>query len=504
MKKGMSVLNTTLKAFAVSVAAMFSAFAGSVAHGDESAVAFENGLTLRDDVVPAETIVTWPMVAVRTCPPYRVNVNGRPVEVMALPTPDHCLSGVDAQPYYVAYFDAANEVEVEISGGPAPMKDVRILPLSKGIKPEVLAKDKMRFRAKPPFTVAVEPQPRHRALVIAANVPEHEVPAADDPHVITVGPGRHRYDQPLIVGSNETLYLAPGAYVEGPVVLEGTNITVCGRGIVSGAAWPHYGGPARVDLFTVKGSDITIRDITLMSPWHWTCVLQNCERVAIDNVKILNGRVLNDDGIDVCQSRDVTIRNCFIRTQDDCVAVKRWCENLLVENCTLWADFACTVRIGFECDGPDRRFRNIVFRNIDILHQPIKKSKQTDFWANNSIFIEAGNGAWFEDLAFENFRYDGIEPGDLFLGIRTLKVNDEWQKHKEAGHVRNVTVRNVHFPALPPDTMSVHLESLDADHIIENVTFENVTGCGPYSSAGIVKGINIPESSFAKEALSVR
>jgi len=446
---------------------------------------------------PRQEVVSWPTAEVLTHGSYKVKVNGRLVDVLNLPRPDHCLSGTNAQPYSAVFFDADREVEVEVSGGPAPMKDVRILPTSKGVKPEVTGKSSMRFRATPPFTLAVEPQRRHRALVVCANVPERDVPCEDDPDVVYVGPGRWHRDVPLTVGSNQTLYLAPGAYVEGPVVLEGTNITVCGRGIVSGAPWLHWKGPAGRDLFEVRGSDIAIRDITLMSPWHWTCVLQNCERVTIDNVKILNGRVLNDDGIDVCRSRDVTIRNCFIRTQDDCVTAKRWCENLLVENCSLWADFACTVRIGFECDGPERRFRNLVFRNVDILHQPIAKSKQTDFWANNSIFIEAGNGARFEDLTFENFRYDGIEPGDLFLGIRTLKVNDEWQKHKEAGHVRNVTVRNVRFPdKLPPDTMSVRIESHDAGHIVENVTFENVTGCGPYSTSGVVKGVNIPKSSF--------
>lgn len=446
----------------------------------------------------AGEVVTWPAVEVRTSAPLAVKVNGKPVDVMTLPGPTHCLKGTDAQPYSAAFFDAAGEVEVEVVG--APMKDVRILPTSRGVKPEVTGATTMRFRATPPFTLAVEPTGRHGALIVSANTPEVNPPKEGDPNVIYFGPGRHHHEEPIRVGSNQTLYLAPGAYVEAPVAAKGTNITVCGRGILSGATWQWCKGPKGAGHFvSLSGQDITIRDVTLMSSYTWCLVFSGCDRALAENVKILNGRVLNDDGIDVCQSRHVTIRNCFIRAQDDCITPKWWCEDLLVENCALWTDVANIFRIGYECCGTAHPYRNLVFRDIDVLHQSIHKTPSTAYWAENAIFIQPGNDQRFENFLFERLRFDTPEAGDLFMTIRTFKVNDTWQKHKVAGHFRGITIRDVHFPEpLAGNTMGVRLESHDPEHRVEDVVFENVTGCGPLVVAGDVRDVKIPETSFAR------
>ena len=446
----------------------------------------------------AVTVTTWPAVEVRTSAPLAVKVNGKPVEVMTLPAPTHCLKRNDAQPYGAVFFDADGEVEVEVSG--APMRDVRILPLSRGVKPQVTGPRTARFRATPPFTLAVEPTGRHHALIVTANVPEKDAPGPDDPGVVYFGPGRHHRDEPIRLVSNQTLYLAPGAYVESPVSGHGTNITVRGRGILSGAPWAWCAGPKGAGhMVSLQGADITVKDVTLMSSYSWCLVLHGCTRATVDNVKILNGRVLNDDGIDICQSRDVVIRNCFIRAQDDCITPKWWCENLRVEDCALWTDVANIIRIGYECTGPDTRYRNLTFQNIDVLHQSIHKKPSAEYWAENAIFIQPGNDQRFEDFTFENFRFDTPEAGDLFLTLRTFKVNDQWQHHKLAGHFRGLKVRNVAFPSpLPANTMGVRLESHDPEHGVADVTFENVTGCGPLVTAGDVKDVKIPADAFQR------
>ena len=451
----------------------------------------------------AVEVRSWPAPVVRTSRPLAVRVNGRPVEVVTLPAPDHCLKGENAQPYSAAFFDADGEVEVEVSG--APMKDVRILPLARGISPQVVGADRMRFRARVPFTLAVEPHGRHHALVVVANEIEKDAPKPGDDNVVYIGPGAHSRDEALRLESNQTLYLAPGAYLESAIAAKGTNITVRGHGILSGAPWQHERGPKGGGvLAALSGKNITVRDVTLMSSYNWTLVLRGCEDALVDNVKILNGRVLNDDGIDICSSRRVTIRNCFIRTQDDCITPKWWCEDLLVENCALWTDVANIFRIGYECTAKGTAYRNHTYRNIDILHQSIGKKPASEYWAENAIFIQPGNDQLFENFTFENLRFDTPEPGDLFLTMRTFKVNDKWQHHKEAGHFRNLTVRNVHVPGpLAPNTLGVWLESHDPDHRIEGVKFENVTGLGPLKTVGDVRGVDIPASSFAPQAAPV-
>ncbi|MBR0068507.1 MAG: endo-polygalacturonase, partial [Kiritimatiellae bacterium] len=62
-------------------------------------------------------------------------------------------------------------------------------------------------------------------------------------------------------------------------------------------------------MVAAQGMDIVVKVVTLMSSWTWMLVFNEAENVLVDNIKLLNGRTLNDDGIDICRSRHVTIRN---------------------------------------------------------------------------------------------------------------------------------------------------------------------------------------------------
>ena len=66
----------------------------------------------------AVEVRSWPVPMVRTARPMSVRVNGKPVEVVTIPAPDHCLKGETAQPYYAVFFDADGEVEVEVGDSP--------------------------------------------------------------------------------------------------------------------------------------------------------------------------------------------------------------------------------------------------------------------------------------------------------------------------------------------------------------------------------------------------
>lgn len=444
-------------------------------------------------------VVSFPAPIVKTSVGYTVKVNGKPIETLIVPAPTHCLQGDAARSYFAAFFDADCEVTVDVESS-MYMADTRILPLSKGVRPTVKSPHAVSFRAKPPFTLAVEPHGRHDALILVANRIDRTPPRRDDPNVVWFGPGSVRDAKPILLKSNQTLYLAPGAYVERPLIAKGTNITVCGHGILSGAPWGHYAGPPGCggNFVRATGSDIVFRDITLLSGYGWHLTFSKCRNVLVDNIRILGGRVLNDDGIDVLQSRDVTIRNCFIRTQDDCITPKWWCENLLVENCTLWTDVANIFRIGYECEGEKVAYRNFTFRSLDVLHQSIKKYPSSAYWAENFAFIQCGNDERFGDFLFEDIRFDAPEPGDIFFNVKTFKVNDQWQHHKQAGHFDGLVVRNVKVAApMAANTLISRIASLDADHIVQNVKFENVTGVGPLTLKGVTKGIQVPESSFA-------
>ena len=407
----------------------------------------------------------------RASPEYRVLVNDRPVEVLDIPAPSHHdwqLPDEAARPYWAALFDAEGVVTVRVESE-SDLSATRILPLSRGIAPRLDGTHALEFTATPPFTVAVEPRPRHGALIVSARPPDLDPPDPGDPAVKFFGPGRHHFDKPIELHSGETLYLAPGAFVEAAVIGTGTNITVRGHGVLSGLCWPHYGGPAG-HMLHFEGANIELRDFTVVGSFHWTVVLNKVEGARVEGLNILGGHVLNDDGIDVCRSRDVSVRDCFIRTQDDCVCAKYWCENLSVENCTLWADVANIFRIGCECDGPERRFSGIRASGIDVVHQAVANPRG---W-QHAVNVEASNGTIFENLVFEGFRFDTVKAGDLLASVKTGIVRNQWRQDETAGYIRGVTFRDIVLPADAPDGACdvILVRSHDAGHAVEGVAGE--------------------------------
>jgi len=229
---------------------------------------------LAASVVGAQ-VITWPAAKGTTATDgeYRVSVNGRPVDVLYIPKPsmhDGQLTGDEnLQPYYAALFDADEEVTIAVES-PKDLSATRVLPASRGIRPNLESAHRVTFRAKPPFKLSFEPQPRHRALVLSAHLPEKDAPKSDAPGVKYFGPGRHHFDKAIRLGSNETLYLAPGAWVEGAVHADGTNITVRGRGVLSGLCWDWLKGPeGGGHMMVLHGQDIRLRDITIVGAWHW-------------------------------------------------------------------------------------------------------------------------------------------------------------------------------------------------------------------------------------------
>jgi len=267
---------------------------------------------------------------------YRVFVNGRAVELIEAPKPDKyyaChMTDAQAQPYWAALVEAQGEVEVRVESDARDLSATRILPALPGLAIGSRAKNAMTFRAKVPFKVSVEPTPRYRSLTVVVREPDRDIPAADAPGVRRFGPGRYHFDEPIRLGSNETLYLDAGAFVEAAVYATGTNIAVRGHGVLSGACWPWSKGPVTRPFKFEDAKDVLVKDITLLGPYQWSLVLHRVERAMVDGFVLLAGKVINDDGIDICRSRDVTIRNAFIHAQDDCIAVKWWAENVTVEN----------------------------------------------------------------------------------------------------------------------------------------------------------------------------
>ena len=439
---------------------------------------------------------------------WLVVAGGRSVPVIETPMPENCLPVPERHPYYYASFVCTDETEVSVEG---PMLAAPTT-----------------FRLRPGSHRVIDPTGRHGALIIAANPLDRSAPKPGEPGVRYFGPGRHHVEM-LELKDGETLYLAEGAWLEACIVGKGENITLAGPGVLSGACWKHRRGPngrglddfnREGRLVLLSGRNITVRDMTIYSSFGWTLVLKDVDGACVDNVKILGGRVINDDGIDICSSRNVTVRNSFIRTQDDAIAPKWWCEDLIVTNCTVWSDDANNFRIGFECDpcGKGYGMRRQRYVDLDLRYPSTVIREPHQYWAHNFIHLQAVNEQRFEDIVFENIRLPNALPGDVLFNARTQKVVPEdgisaaTCFSEKAGTIDGVVLRNfsvetggfrpgvkrwsgrgegLHEEVFSGDAggLAVYLEAMDGAHPIRNIRFENVKGVGSVTTHGAVEPI---------------
>ena len=436
---------------------------------------------------------------------YLMTEDGRGVDVIRVPMPEnHIRNTLERQPYSYASFTATGMVEVCVRSAFLDLSKSEVLPSSKGVVISSQSVDTVVFRMTPPMTIVLEPRGRHRALVVSANSPEKNPPRSDDPQVKFFGAGFHHAGL-ISLGDGETLYLAPGAWVEGFVLGCGRDMTVCGPGVLSGACWDWHKGPSESRSFnesgtlvTLSGENVKVRDATFFSSWGWTLVMNCVTNVLIDDVKVLGGRVINDDGIDICRSKDVIIRNSFVRCQDDCITPKYWCENLVCTNMTIWTDAANAFRTGYECESGESGlvYRNLLFKDIDVLHLSLDKSKPGSYWANCAIYIQPAHGQWMYDTVYDDIRFYEVGPRDIFLNVKTMPITQgsSFCRTDEAGMLKGLTLRNIHLPD-SQGGMCVNLSAYDDAHPIQNVRFENVTGFGPVTKKGRVDACRVSASN---------
>ncbi len=369
--------------------------------------------------------------------------------------------------YCFANFDFSGVVAVHVESK-QPLDNVIIRPQSYGIEPTIVDRHTMTFSLSRPRKISIEPNGKKAPLLLFANPVETDVPEDGDENVIYFGPGMHKPER-IVLSSNQTLYLAGGAVVKAEVLVRGSNVCIRGRGILDGSDWKWRTGPVG-NLIAIRNStDVEIRDITLRGASHWTIVPKNCRRVTVRNVKICNSRVQNDDGINPCNSQDVLITDCFIRSDDDCIALKGLdfindnsnVERITVENCTLWCDRARIFLLGHESRA--EFMRDIVFRNLDIIH-----------FTMTPFLLEPGEDMRLRDVTIENIRMHG-EGQRQFIRLRP--VVNQYMRKKVPGFISNVHFRDIRIEGSPGPYL-VQILGADAQHNVRDTTFENITVIG--------------------------
>ncbi|MDO4582883.1 MAG: glycosyl hydrolase family 28 protein [Planctomycetia bacterium] len=370
--------------------------------------------------------------------------------------------------YAFLSFDMEEPVSLKLDAcGGISVENVRIQPENAPVKIVKKEGNSLEIVVEKPCQFSVEPNGRKHPLLIFANAPESAKPNPQDPNVIWIPQGVTAPESGKItLTDNQTLYLEAGAVLRGGLEVRGKNIRITGRGILDGNPWEWRMGPTPHVIDLLGCENVQIDGIIVRGASHWTIVPKNCDQILIENVKICGGRVQNDDGINPCNSRHVTIRNCFIRSDDDCIAIKglrrEWgnCEDILVENCIFWCDRARITLLGHESRADF--MRRITFRNCDVIHfqMPI-------------FLLEPGEEMRLEEIRVENIRIHGEnQKPENWIAIVRPTVN-QYMRTQSPGHIRDCLFQNITLTGVP-GWYGILLEGKDEQHQTENIRLENI------------------------------
>ncbi len=353
-------------------------------------------------------------------------------------------------------------VEVIITS-PRSLSRTVVRPEVPGLKLQIKDEHTLVVSLPGPHKVSIEADGKKGPLLLFANPLEEKAPKSGAANVIYFGPGVHKPGK-ILVTNDQTLYLAGGAVVKGGVQAEGNRIRITGRGILDGSDWEWRKGPTAC-VVMIHGTNVEVSGITIRGASHWTIVPRESRDVTIRDVKICGSRVQNDDGINPCNSQNVRITDCFIRTDDDCVALKGLelkgpasnVEEITVENCTLWCDRARIFLLGHESRAPF--MRGVRLRNLDIIH-----------FSMTAFLFEPGEEMRLEDVTVSDIRVHGEGQNEL---VRLKPVVNQYMRNKVPGHVSNVRFTHVKVSGAPGAYL-VQLSGADEAHEVQQVAFEDV------------------------------
>jgi hypothetical protein len=390
----------------------------------------------------------------------------------------------------MVYFDFSGTVEVFVRKNNGYVQSASIRPGSYEIKPTING-NTITFTLTEPRKISIEFNgDKLHNLHLFANPIETVQPDPKDTNVVYFGPGVHvPKDLPgeeFNIPSGKTVYIAGGAIVRGKLVCNGVNnVLITGRGIIDR---PQRGVEIR------HSENVTIEGIIVVNPKHYTVYAGGSKNITIRNLKSFSANPWSD-GLDFMSCSDVMVDDVFMRNSDDCIAIyaHRWqfygdARKYSVNNSILWADVAHPINIGIHgnTEKNGEVIENLLFKNIEIL-----ELDEDEPASEGCMAIVAGDMNLVRNVRFEDIRIDDFQEGKLLQ----LKVvfNQKYNSGPGRG-VENIYFKNISYNGVN-NSLSI-IEGLDKDHLVQDVTFENLRINGKLITS--VEEANIKVGEFAK------
>ncbi len=390
--------------------------------------------------------------------------------------------------------DIEGKIDVRVTSLSRNIDYAKIRPLSDEIR-FTSDRNTILFSVDKPCQLSVEVNGHiYRNLQLFFNPPENDIPSPDDENVIYLGAGVHNAENcehivtmenkapQLFVKEGQTLYLAGGCVLQAAVIVKGNNTKVIGRGIIdllftnakdcSAYSLPDrqiYPQGIKID----HADNVYISGVIIRNPCSYCVSGAQCSNVTIDNIKTFACHSWSD-GIDMMASHHITIKNSFVRSCDDSIAIyaRRW-DNIGdsydwdITNCVLWSDIAHSINIathGSQDENNRETIHDIRFKDIDILEVNCRSSA---YWG--AMAFTCGDENICRDFTFEDIRVDDFTCSDLFF----VKVQKNGGFNPNPGYlIENITFKNITYNGANQNPSFI--SGYDKDRVVRNVTFDNV------------------------------
>ncbi|TCN59586.1 T9SS C-terminal target domain-containing protein [Flavobacterium circumlabens] len=219
--------------------------------------------------------------------------------------------------------------------------NVTIRPLNYGIS-SVRNGNVITFRLDKPVKISIEVNNRLKPLFLFADTPDIAPSASQTTYFY--GPGVHKIGLAKKLKSNDKVYIAAGAVVEGSFFIPWNtqNISIKGRGILTMGEWKHtstdltwLGEHSAIKANGV--SNLEMEGIIFANITGWNLSIYNSDNLTHDNqyrnLKMINWNG-NTDGIWVNGDKNI-VDDCFIFNNDDCI-MSHGSTNSKVSNMVFW------------------------------------------------------------------------------------------------------------------------------------------------------------------------
>ncbi|MHB1454749.1 MAG: glycosyl hydrolase family 28 protein [Saccharofermentanales bacterium] len=397
--------------------------------------------------------------------PYNTGISISPyynITIKSTIVPVYCVPVTFGGPHHFAMMDVTADqfpLDVVINAS-SEIASAKILPERYGILPEVQI-DQVEFQIEKygKYTMVLNGSHENPVTVIVRE--NKKVPQQDGYQVITYKKGIHYVDF-IDIKSNTILYLESGAlliprqpnYDELPIkdpdwagkkkyrpfilMKDAFNVKIIGNGVIDFTSLDWH---MRVPIEIMNCKNVEIEGVTLINAPEWNLTSWYSQNVNIKDVVIFGYRQ-NSDGIEIVNSQDVVVEDCFIRSGDDLYGVKSMNTNALVggkniyfNNCIAWPDKVRGFGILHETVSD---INNVHFTGCSVLY---KFSNWMDELGSLAV-IAAGKGTisqiYFKDIEiFYEIKYP----------IICSFIKDEGTSGTGAsiGTIRNIYFENIRY-----------------------------------------------------------